>query len=84
VGAFDTFNQAYPTYNLGFNDLDLTLQTVCKVTVNGVPNGAGGTVDNACDPEGGFTFTPQTLENFGKIVSKRGRRIVEFAVKLYF
>jgi outer membrane receptor protein involved in Fe transport len=84
VGAFNVFNQAYPTYNLGFTDLDLTLQTECNGRVDGVPNGAGGTVDNVCDPQGGFHYTPQTLENFGKIVSKRGRRIIEFAVKLYF
>jgi hypothetical protein len=84
VGAFNILNQAYPTYNIGFNDLDLTLQTECNLRVDGVPNGAGGTVDGVCDPQGGFHFTPQTLENFGKIVSKRGRRIIEFAVKLYF
>jgi hypothetical protein len=84
VGAFNIFNQAYPTYNIGFNDLDLTLQTECNVRVSGVPNGAGGTVDNVCDPQGGFRFTQQTLDNFGKIISKRGRRIIEFAVKFYF
>jgi hypothetical protein len=84
VGAFNIFNQAYPTYNLGFNDLDLTLQTECNVRVNGVPNGAGGTVDNVCDPQGGFRYTQSTIDNFGKIISKRGRRIIEFAVKFYF
>jgi len=83
-GAFNIFNQAYPTYNIGFNDLDLTLETVCNVTVNGVPNGSGGTTDNVCDPQGGFRFTQATLDNFGKIISKRGRRIIEFAVKFYF
>jgi hypothetical protein len=84
VGAFNIFNQAYPTYNLGFTDLDLALESVCNVTVNGVPNGSGGTTDNVCNPEGGFRFTDQTLNNFGKIISKRGRRIIEFAVKFYF
>jgi hypothetical protein len=84
VGAFNVFNQAYPTYNLGFTDLDLTLESVCNVTVNGVPNGSGGTTDNVCNPEGGFHFTDQTLNNFGKIISKRGRRIIEFALKFYF
>jgi hypothetical protein len=83
AGAFNIFNQAYPTYNLGFNDLDLTLQTTCDVRVLGVPNGAGGTTD-VCDPQGGFKFTQQSLDNFGKIISKRGRRIIEFAVKFYF
>ena len=49
-----------------------------------VSNSAGGTVDNVCDPRGGFHFTQQSIDNFGKIISKRGRRIVEFAVKFYF
>ena len=84
AGAFNIFNQAFPTYNIGFNDLDLTLETTCNVKVNGVPNGAGGTADNVCDPNGGFKFTQQSIDNFGKIVSKRGRRIIEFAVKFYF
>jgi hypothetical protein len=83
AGAFNIFNQAYPTYNIGFNDLDLTLQTTCNARVLGVPNGSGGTTD-VCNPEGGFSFTQQTLDNFGKIISKRGRRIIEFAVKFYF
>jgi len=52
--------------------------------VNGVPNGSGGFAGGVCDPEGGFHYTENTLENFGKINLKRGRRIVEFAVKLYF
>ncbi len=84
VGAFNIFNQAYPTYNIGFNDLDLTLETVCNVRVNDVPNGSGGSVDNVCDPQGGFHFTQQSIDNFGKIISKRGRRIIEFALKFYF
>ena len=84
AGAFNIFNQAYPTYNIGFNDIDLTLETVCNVKVNGVSNGAGGTADNVCDPRGGFHFTQQTVDNFGKVTSKRGRRIIEFAVKFYF
>jgi hypothetical protein len=83
AGAFNIFNQAFPTYNIGFNDLDLTLQTTCNVRVLGVPNGAGGTTD-VCNPEGGFSFTQQSIDNFGKIISKRGRRIIEFAVKFYF
>ena len=84
AGAFNIFNQAFPTYNIGFNDLDLTLQADCNVHVNGVSNSAGGTVDNVCDPTGGFRFTQSTLDNFGKVISKRGRRIIEFAVKFYF
>jgi hypothetical protein len=63
--------------------LDLTLQTTCNVRLTGVSNSAGGTTD-VCDPTGGFAFTQQSLDNFGKIISKRGRRIIEFAVKFYF
>jgi hypothetical protein len=51
---------------------------------NGVPNGLGGTRDGVCDPTKGFAFTPDTLNNFGKITNKHGRRIVEFAFKFYF
>ena len=48
-----------------------------------MPNGVGGTVDNVCDPTGGFRFTQNTIDNFGKINILRGRRIVEFALKYY-
>ena len=82
LGAFDLFNQATP--NIGFQDIDLNLQTTCNVRVNGVPNGVGGTADNVCDPTKGFSYTSQTLQNFGKIIMKRGHRIVEVALKLYF
>jgi Carboxypeptidase regulatory-like domain/TonB-dependent Receptor Plug Domain len=81
-GAFNIFNQAVPG-TLG-QDIDLRLDTRCNVHVNGVPNGIGGTVDNICDPTKGFSFTSQTLENFGKIVLQRGHRVVELALKLYF
>ena len=82
LGAFDLFNQATP--NIGFQDIDLNLQTTCNVRVNGVPNGVGGTADNVCDPTKGFSYTQQTIDNFGKIIMKRGHRIVEVALKLYF
>jgi len=84
AGFFNIFNQSFATYNLGFDDIDLDLQTTCNVRVNGVPDGTGATVDNICDPTGGFAYTQNTLDNFGKINLKRGRRIVEFAVKFYF
>ena len=66
------------------NDIDLTLNTTCNRTVNGVPNGVGGTVDNVCDPTGGFSFTQDTINNFGRINIRRGHRIVEFALKYDF
>jgi carboxypeptidase family protein/TonB-dependent receptor-like protein len=93
AGLFNIFNQAYPTQinnvaGLGGSDIYLTLGTVCKVRKNGVPNGNpnvnGGLVDNICDPTGGFDYTQETKDNFGKIVNKHGRRIVEFAFKFYF
>jgi len=48
-----------------------------------VPNGAGG-VTNACDPSKGFSYTPQTKANFGKINLKRGHRVIEMVFKYYF
>jgi hypothetical protein len=79
------FNMAYAGVRSDLaNDIDLTLETTCNVTVNGVPNGAGGVTDNVCDPSGGFSFTPNTIANFGKINLLRGRRVVEFALKYYF
>ena len=60
------------------------LDTVCNVTLNGVPNGAGGIADNVCDPTQGFQIHQNTMANFGKINLKRGRRVVEFVLKYYF
>jgi Carboxypeptidase regulatory-like domain/TonB-dependent Receptor Plug Domain len=87
AGFFNIFNQAYPTQiattgGLGASDIYLTLNTVCNSRVN-APNGAGGTV-SVCDPTKGFSYTQETQDNFGKIVNKHGRRIVEFALKYYF
>jgi len=89
TGFFNIFNLAYPTQisptgGLGSSDIYLTLNTVCNVRRNGVPNGTGGTVNNICDPTGGFSYDQTTINNFGKIVNKHGRRIVEFAFKFYF
>ena len=47
-------------------------------------DGDGGTVDNGCDPTGGFSFTEDTVNNFGRINIRRGHRIVEFALKYFF
>ena len=59
VGFFNLFNQAFANTVIGA-DINLTLETVCRVTVPNVPNGAGGTATNVCDPTGGFDYTPQT------------------------
>ncbi|MCM3871471.1 MAG: TonB-dependent receptor [Pyrinomonadaceae bacterium] len=88
TGLFNVFNQAYPTQinvtstNLTGSDIFLALDTVCnaRVTTN---NGAGGT-SNPCDPTQGFRYTQNTIDNFGKVVNKHGRRIVEFALKFTF
>ncbi|HKX33345.1 MAG TPA: carboxypeptidase regulatory-like domain-containing protein [Blastocatellia bacterium] len=89
-GFFNIFNQAYPTRidanNPSNSDINLNLNTVCNRTVSGVPIGTnGGTpANNVCDPTGGFSFTQDTLDNFGKITRKRGRRVIELALKFYF
>lgn len=80
AGFFNIFNQAYPFPG----DINLALDTECVGTVSGIRNGSGGIANNICDPGGGFRFTPNTIENFGKVTTKRGRRIVEVALKFYF
>jgi hypothetical protein len=83
IGFFNLFNQAFANTNLG-NDINLGLDTTCRVKRNGIPNGQGGLRDDVCDPTGGFDFTPQTKENFGKINLKRGHRVIELVLKYYF
>jgi len=83
VGFFNLFNQAWATTQSAA-DVDLVLDTVCNVSVNGVPNGIGGTADNVCDPTKGFIYTDTAKANFGKINLKRGHRVIEFALKYYF
>jgi hypothetical protein len=84
VGFFNLFNQAFATTSVNGSDINLTLDTTCRVVVPSLPNGAGGTATNVCDPTGGFDYTPQTIANFGKINLKRGRRVIEFVLKYYF
>jgi len=82
--------------NLGGSDIFLALDTVCLRRVT-VPNGNGTNTSNPCDPTGGFRFTDgraaagpdpadrsNTMRDFGTIYNKRGRRIVEFALKFTF
>jgi len=83
IGFFNLFNQSFAT-TTDINDINLALDTVCKVRVPSLSNGAGGTATDVCDPSGGFDFTPQTKDNFGKINLKRGRRVVELVLKYYF
>lgn len=89
TGFFNVFNQAYPTQinvastNPADSDIFLALETQCNRTLRR-PNGDGGNVADICDPTGGFSYTQNTINNFGKIQNKRGRRIVEFALKFYF
>ncbi|MFL6213531.1 MAG: carboxypeptidase regulatory-like domain-containing protein [Blastocatellia bacterium] len=87
AGFFNIFNQAYPRYIQGDfsnSDVNVRLDTVCNVHRNGVPNGTGGTSDNICDPTGGFSFTQDTINNFGRVTNKHGHRIIELALKYYF
>ena len=83
-------------FNLTGSDIFLALDTVCLRRVT-VPNGNGTNTSNPCDPTGGFRYTDgrpadgpnpadrsDTVNNFGKIVNKHGRRIVEFALKFTF
>jgi len=81
-GVFNIFNQAYAD-TISFQDIDTQLATTCQ-QVSGVNNGNGGVTDNVCVPTGTFAYTTNTLANFGKILTKRGHRSIEFAVRLFF
>ncbi len=81
ASCFNCFNMAFASPAVG-NDIDLQLQTTCNARVN-APNGTGGT-SSVCDPAQGFTYTDQTLRNFGTVNLLRGHRVVELALKFYF
>jgi hypothetical protein len=86
AGFFNLFNQAYPRYSVfnaePDNDIDVRLRVVCNRVVPNTPDGNG--TRDACDPTAGFRFSDETLANFGKVRSKHGHRIIEFALKYYF
>ena len=84
AGFFDIFNTAYVNTTIGSPDVDFALDTVCNSFVDHVPNGVGGYVDRVCDPAAGFSYTQNTLANFGKVKLKRGHRVIELVVKYYF
>jgi hypothetical protein len=83
AGFFNIFNMARATTEFG-SDIDLALETTCNRRVDHVPNGIGDYADEVCDPTGGYSFTENTRENFGKINLKHGHRVVELVVKYYF
>ena len=43
-----------------------------------------GEVADVCDPTGGYHLSANTNDNFGKINLKRGHRVVELALRLFF
>jgi hypothetical protein len=82
VGVFNLFNQAVP--DITRDDVDLNLEVLCNVRVNGVPNGAGGYANGVCDPTQGFHFSDLALDNFGRVITKHGHRVIELAVRFDF
>lgn len=49
-----------------------------------VPNGIGGVAQGFCNLSKGFKFTSDTTNRFGRIITKRGQRIIELALKFTF
>ena len=79
----------FETARLGLRTLEVVTQPDSVgesffVRVNGVPNGAGGYANNVCDPSQGFRFTELAQENFMKIITKRGHRVIELAARFDF
>jgi Carboxypeptidase regulatory-like domain/TonB-dependent Receptor Plug Domain len=99
VGLFNAFNEAFANPDLGDINLTLETQNAIDPSSrtaanpqghcffanggNGVNNGTG-TTTQVCDPTKGYTFTQNTLTNFGTIVKKHGHRRIELALKFYF
>jgi hypothetical protein len=94
------FAKNFDNQNSSNSDIFLTLGTACRRTAvnqnlvlsDGTfvsqftdqrPNGAGGTGQGAIIP-GTCDFTTDTKNNFGKILTKRGQRVVEMALKFTF
>src|SRR5215213_2169377 len=99
LGVFNIFNTAFPNPDLGdigsLNGGSLALNTLnainpatgtCFRIPVGTPTGTGTVAADStlCDPTKGFTIDPNSLSQFGKIVSKHGHRRVELAFKFYF
>lgn len=99
LGVFNIFNTAFPNPDLGdigsLNGGSLALNTLnainpatgtCYRIPVGTPTGTGTVAADStlCDPTKGFTIDPNSLNQFGKIVSKHGHRRVELAFKFYF
>ena len=94
------FPKRISTSNSNDSDIYLTLDTRCTRTpvnqtlvladgkietfTQTVPNGTGGTINGVCDPTKPFTFTDETKNRFGQILTKRGQRVVELALKFTF
>lgn len=86
--------------NASNSDIYLTLDTDCVRTPSNqtlvladgtkttftqtFANGIGGTASGVCDPSKGFTFTKATVDNFGRVTTKRGNRVIELALKFTF
>jgi hypothetical protein len=99
LGVFNLLNQAFANPDLGdigsLNGGSLSLNTLnaidpatgsCYRIPVGTPTGTGMIAADStlCDPTKGFTIDPNSLNQFGKIVSKHGHRRVELALKFYF
>ena len=83
VGFFNLFNQAWVTTNTTA-DIDLVLDTTCNVTPQRRVQRRRWHRRQRLRPDGGFQYTQNTIDNFGKVNLKRGRRVVEFVLKYYF
>jgi hypothetical protein len=94
------FAKNFDNTTVSNSDINLRLDTTCKHTfvnqnlaladgsvvskfTDQRPNGIGGTGNNATIP-GTCDFTTDTKNNFGKVLTKRGQRVIEMAVKFTF
>lgn len=94
------FPKRIDTGNADNSDIFLTLNTDCVERATPVtyldaqgnqqtmtvtyPNGIGSTAQGLCNLSKGFKFTDDTKNRFGRILTKRGQRVIELALKFTF
>ena len=84
VGFFNLFNQAWVTTNSAA-DIDLVLNTTCNVSrQRRAQRRRRRRPTTSATRRRASSYDQNTIDNFGKINLKRGRRVIEFVLKYYF
>ena len=84
VGFFNLFNQAFATTTVAASDINLTLDTTCNVTVNRVPDGAGGLPTTSAIRRRASTSRRRRRTTSARSTCSAVTASIEFVLKYYF